>query len=155
MKKKLMIIISTLIVVIFGIVIFINYNEQKSEQKITKIQPNEYRINLQDTKKINIDQLGNAVNGKMDGNYYIFIGRPTCPYCRKFSPIIRQLSQKETVYYFNTDEYKTNKKLKNIVKKTLKIKTVPYITYVHEGKLENGISDSSSSLQTVLNLKKN
>lgn len=154
-KKKILLIISVLLILIFGIKIFINYYEQKSEQKITNIQPNEYRINLRNANEININQLNSAIKSNFPGNYYIFIGRPTCPYCRKFSPVIKKLTKKNTVYYFNTDNHKTNKQLKNIVQNKLQIKTVPYITYVQNGKIKKGISNSSASFHEVLNLKKN
>ena len=52
-KKTLQIPINLLFILIFRIIIFINYNRQQAECKITTIQQNEYRINLMQTYHVN------------------------------------------------------------------------------------------------------
>lgn len=154
MKKKIMIIVSVCLLMIIGFVSWNKHSEYKAEQRITKLAPSNYRVNLKDTTEIDVDGLDKAVNGKLAGDYYIFIGRPTCPYCRKFSPVVNKLSKNNKIYYFNTDANQTTEKLKKIVKQQLKIQTVPYITYVHDGKVAKGISDSSASIERVESLAK-
>lgn len=152
MKKKIMIFVSVILLVIIGAISWNRYSEKRAEEAITRLQPSDYRVNLKNVKKIDVNGLDKAINGQLSGDYYILIGRPTCPYCRKFSPVVKTLAETHKVYYFDIDANKITPKLRNIVKKQLNIKAVPYITYVYNGKRTSGISDSSASLQRVLKL---
>lgn len=75
---------------------------------------------------------------------YVYFGRPTCPSCRLFQPLLSDVAreQKVQVYYFNTDYFRENSilsedELQTIFKK-YKIESVPILI-----KLVNGSLDSS------------
>ena len=67
-KKTLQIPINLLFILIFSIIIFINYNRQQAECKITTIQQNEYRINLMQTYHVNYTQLKTVLKGQVELN---------------------------------------------------------------------------------------
>lgn len=130
-KKTLQIPINLLFILIFSIIIFINYNRQQAECKITTIQQNEYRINLMQTYHVNYTQLKTVLKGQVSHDYYIFIGCSTNPYCRKLSPVVKRLSLQQTVYYFNTDKYSLNSELKRISRDKNQSKKDCYLIKIH------------------------
>lgn len=134
MKNKLLIPINFIFILVFGIIIFINYCKQQAEYKITTIQPNEYRINLQQTYPINNVQLKTLMKRQFSQAYYIFIGCPTNPYSRKLSPVIKQLSRQQTVYYFNTAKYSFNPELQKLICDKNHSKKGTYLIQIHHDK---------------------
>lgn len=72
---------------------------------------------------------------------YIYFGRPSCPSCQIFYPILQLASQRENkqIWYFNTDYFRTKKKLPEYeilpVCNKYKISRVPVLIYVENGKI--------------------
>lgn len=54
---------------------------------------------------INYNDLFNVVNSNDYHNSFLFFGRPTCPHCRVFIPMLYKIArnQKLKIYYFDTD----------------------------------------------------
>ncbi|KXG77106.1 hypothetical protein AN619_06360 [Thermotalea metallivorans] len=83
---------------------------------------------------------------------YVYFGRPTCPSCELFKPLLTEVANKEKVqvYYFNTDYFRDNsllteEELREIFEK-YKIEQVPILI-----KLVNGSLDSSFGANFVEN----
>ncbi|AEG61416.1 thioredoxin family protein [Desulforamulus ruminis] len=75
---------------------------------------------------------------------FVYFGRPTCPSCELFKPLLTEVAKEENiqVYYFNTDYFRNNSllteaELKEIFEK-YQIQQVPILI-----KLVNGSLDSS------------
>ena len=134
MKNKILILINLIFILVFGIIISINYCRQQAEYKITTIQPNEYHINLQQTYPINNVQLKALMKGQFSQAYYIFIGCPTNLYSRKLSPVIKQLSRQQTVYYFNTDRYSLDSDLQRFICDTNHFEKNTCLIQIHHDK---------------------
>ena len=134
MKNKILILINLIFILVFGIIISINYCRQQAEYKITTIQPNEYHINLQQTYPINNVQLKALMKGQFSQAYYIFIGCPTNPYSRKLSPVVKQLSRRQTVYYFNTNRYPLHSELQKLICDKNHSKKDTYLIQIHHDK---------------------
>lgn len=72
---------------------------------------------------------------------YIYFGRPSCPSCQIFYPILQLASLRENkqIWYFNTDYFRTKKKLPEYeilqVCNKYKISRVPMLIYVENGKI--------------------
>lgn len=130
-KETFKIPLNFLFMLIFSIIIFINYNRQQAKCKITTIRQNEYRINLMQTYHVNYTQLKTVLKGQVSHDYYIFIGCSTNPYCRKLSPVVKSLSLQQTVYYFNTDKYSLNSDLKKISRDKNQSKKDCYLIKIH------------------------
>lgn len=75
----------------------------------------------------------------MPGVFYIYFGRPTCPECVEFGPILEKELQKNnwTVYYFDTTYWKEDAQYERILDK-YKVTSVPSLV-----RAVNGDYDSS------------
>ncbi|MDO4604543.1 MAG: thioredoxin family protein [Helcococcus sp.] len=72
---------------------------------------------------------------------YIYFGRPTCPSCRLFEPIIKLISKERhiDINYFNSDYFRKEKKasdedLMKVFEK-YEVTRIPLLAYVRDGKL--------------------
>lgn len=67
----------------------------------------------------------------------VYIGRPTCTYCQKFSPILEGVSTEYSIdyYYINTDEINSNELSAILYKLGIKSSTfgTPYLAVVQNG----------------------
>lgn len=94
-----------------------------------------YEKNIQALKKISYKEFYDMyASGKA---FRIYIGRPTCPYCRQFSPTLKKANQlmDNQLYYYEvgSTDYDENSQL--FIKQTLKIKTVPSVLYIKNAQL--------------------
>lgn len=105
-----------------------------NEEQSIKITTQEYETNIAAATKINSEDFQNKVKDKED--FVVYFGRPTCPYCREFSPILNKAIQKtgKEVFYIQTRTDKKDKTL-NKVRDTYKIESVPNVLRFKAGKL--------------------
>ena len=132
-RKMNMLLLFSSIVLLVGIL----YNTVLQSPQITEV---EYQNNIAKTEKVKTDNIDEIIKGIPNKSYYLYIGRSTCPYCRKFSPVIKELSSKHKVFYLDAENFNFD------------IETVPYITYYNNGKLTKSINDSSATIEDVLSL---
>lgn len=70
------------------------------------------------------------LNKKLNNNeaFYLYVGRATCPWCRKIAPILSQVAESNhlNIYYLDSEGTNNNPELKKFRKK-YNIKTVPAI----------------------------
>lgn len=72
---------------------------------------------------------------------YIYFGRPTCPSCKLFEPILRLISRERhiDIKYFNSDYFRKEKKVtdEELMKvfEKYEVARIPLLAYVKEGKL--------------------
>lgn len=77
--------------------------------------------------------------------FYLYIGRPTCSYCRNFEPKLQE-AMKETqvpVFYLNTDA--EDEVEVTIFVDTQGIETIPHLTYYREGQKGDSLTKGSES----------
>lgn len=71
-------------------------------------------------------------------NVWVYIGRPTCDDCDRFSPVLKEVIKENNkkVYYYNTDEARkeNEEKLINHLNK-LGVKSVPTLIYFKKGEV--------------------
>lgn len=107
-----------------------------------------------------IQELSNIVQNT--NSAYIYFGRPTCPDCSDFIPILEKELQlaKTNVYYFNTDMFKKEPEYENVIK-TFHIIWIPALYETKNGnilktfdlKFERN-SDEESKIECESYLKK-
>jgi predicted bacteriocin transport accessory protein len=72
-----------------------------------------------------------------NNDFFIYIGRPSCPDCRNFEPILfnilRDINVK--IKYFNTEAPASQKQAIRDFLKTLGISSIPYILHIKESKV--------------------
>lgn len=61
----------------------------------------------------------------------VYFGRPTCPSCEVFDPILKEelIKGNKKIYYFNTDEWRENKEFESTLKK-YDVNSIPYLVYI-------------------------
>ena len=98
-------------------------NNKIEEKEVTE---DEYLQNVDRFNKLNMKEIYSKFENKE--TFVLYLGKKTCPHCRKFSPILRE---------FNVESADLDKDAKVFLSK-LKIPGVPAVLYVKEGKVVNG-----------------
>lgn len=67
---------------------------------------------------------------------YIYFGRPTCPDCNDFFPILEQVitEKRQKIFYFNTDTFQNSEGYSEIID-IFKVKWIPTIYKVENNKI--------------------
>lgn len=109
-------------------------NNKIEEKEVTE---DEYIQNVDRFNKLNMKEIYSKFENKE--TFVLYLGRKTCPHCRKFSPILRKFN---TLYgnklnYYDIESPDLDKDAKVFLSK-LKIPGVPAVLYVKEGKVVNG-----------------
>lgn len=85
-------------------------NEQDDSSDDTEVEENDitvdqYNDNVKDLKQVNMDQVKKLLAEKDNQDRVMYIGRPTCYYCRQFSPELKDFNKliDGNLLYFNID----------------------------------------------------
>ncbi|WP_260424780.1 thioredoxin family protein [Streptococcus minor] len=94
-------------------------------------------------KAIRLEEVVEKIQNKE--NFYLYVGRPTCHYCAKFSPILEEAitHTQVTVYYLNTDNEVLTEAQNFVVKE--EIQTVPYLAYYRDGQRQSYLEKGSQA----------
>lgn len=94
-------------------------------------------------KAIRLEEVVEKIQNKE--NFYLYVGRPTCHYCAKFSPILEEAitHTQVTVYYLNTDN-EVLAEAQNFVAKE-EIQTVPHLAYYRNGQRQSYLEKGSQA----------
>lgn len=119
---------------------------------VDNIQPftqDEFEEEIKDFQEIT----ANVAQGFLeeDEAKLVFIGRPTCPFCRKYLPkLIQALGEDvSNTYYLNSEETATDDALSDF-RFEVGAKTVPSLVYVGgDSKFKNLNADSSNSVAEI------
>lgn len=67
-----------------------------------------------------------------DKDFFLYVGRPTCPYCEIFLPKLEEAIQEtgSVVYYLNTDLESDTSAINSFLVNR-QIQTVPHLAYYH------------------------
>lgn len=95
------------------------------------------------TQSISLEEVEEKIGKQED--FYLYVGRPTCPYCQKFFPNLEKAIQdtQVSVYYLNTDE-ESSELVKNFVS-SQNIETVPHLTFYHDGAKQGYLEKGSQT----------
>ncbi len=77
-------------------------DEEADEDDVTV---EEYENNVKDFKRVDMAQVKDLLAEKNNQEHLMYIGRPTCYYCRQFSPDLKDFNEivKGKLLYFNID----------------------------------------------------
>lgn len=94
-------------------------------------------------KAIRLEEVVEKIQNKE--NFYLYVGRPTCHYCAKFSPIVEEAitHTQMTVYYLNTDN-EVLAEAQNFAAKE-EIQTVPHLAYYRDGQRQSYLEKGSQA----------
>lgn len=105
-------------------------------QEAKDITPEEYLANVANFKKIGIQNVRQAFT-EDNQEHIIYFGRPTCYYCRQFSPSLKDFNQliNGKLEYYNTAGEDFDDSAKEFIYQTVGIPGVPTILRVNNGKI--------------------
>ncbi|MBM7643607.1 thioredoxin [Streptococcus loxodontisalivarius] len=110
-------------------------------------------VKTEELISINAQQLQSLIDDKED--FILYMGRPTCPYCRAFLPnLIRALKESKTkIYYIDSEKY-AGASLQAFRDK-YQLSTVPNLTVYHnQEQIARLTNASQSSVSTIKNFLK-
>ena len=109
-------------------------NNKVEEKKVTE---DEYLQNVNRFNKLNMKEIYSKFENKE--TFVLYLGRKTCPHCRKFSPILKEFNilYGNKLNYYDIQSPDLDKDAKVFLSK-LHIPGVPAVLYVKEGKVVNG-----------------
>ena len=109
-------------------------NNKIEEKEVTE---NEYLQNIDRFNKLNMKGVYSKFENK--DTFVLYIGRKTCPHCRKFSSVLREFNTlyRNKLNYYDIGSPDLDKDGKVFLSK-LQIPGVPAVLYVKEGKIVNG-----------------
>lgn len=88
---------------------------------------------------------------------FVYVGRPTCPQCKEFEPILRKVlnNQHQSMGYYNTDNArKENEDKLEIMADSLGINSIPAIIKIVDGKVIDriiGLKNEKAIEEFILN----
>ena len=116
--------------------------EQSSENQNTaaeSISTEEYEANVSHFKAVSMADVYHMFDDT-ENSYTLYIGRPTCHYCRDFSPILKEFNglTGSQLYYYNTDRDDFTIVAKEFLKNKVGIFATPMTLFIDKGQLVSG-----------------
>lgn len=122
---------------------------QTQKQNITI---SEYLNNTSSFKKVTSDEVDAFFDKKDNADRYVYVGRPTCYYCRQYSLVLKEFNNLVggNLYYLNIDESKDNEAY---AFENLQIPGTPTVMRIKNGEIANawvGGGKNANELYTFL-----
>ncbi|NQX48478.1 thiol reductase thioredoxin [Paenibacillus tritici] len=94
----------------------------------------EYENNVKALPVLNASQTMDKFNS--GEGFYFYIGRPTCYYCREFSPVLKEFSRQisQPIYYYNVDGGDWGREIGQFLVDRIEFQGTPTLAYVRDGK---------------------
>lgn len=134
-------------------------NYAAEHKNITTIEQNknnptveEYENNVKDLPRLNADETIDKFNS--GEGFYFYIGRPSCSYCREFSPILKEFSLQisQPIYYYNMDGEDWGPVIWQFLRDHIDFQGTPTLAYIKDGKVvaqQLGIGPTADELLTI------
>ena len=118
-----------------------NNTEINNKIKEREITEDEYLQNVNRFNKLTMKEIYSKFENK--DTFVLYLGRKTCPHCRKFSLVLREFNvlYGNKLNYYDIESPDLDKDAKIFLSK-LQIPGVPAVLYVKEGKVVNGWAGS-------------
>ncbi|EMB70496.1 hypothetical protein SMU40_09776 [Streptococcus mutans 15VF2] len=99
----------------------------------------EYEANVANFKAVSMADVYHMFDDT-ENSYTLYIGRPTCHYCRDFSPILKEFNglTGSQLYYYNTDRDDFTIAAKEFLKNKVGIFATPMTLFIDKGQLVSG-----------------
>lgn len=112
----------------------------------------EYEANVANFKAVSMADVYHMFDDS-ENDYILYIGRPTCHYCRDFSPILKEFNglTGSQLYYYNTDRDDFTIAAKEFLKNKVGIFATPMTLFIDKGQLVSGWVGSGITAQNLYN----
>lgn len=112
----------------------------------------EYEANVANFKAVSMADVYHMFDDS-ENDYILYIGRPTCHYCRDFSPVLKEFNglTGSQLYYYNTDRDDFTVAAKEFLTKKVGMFATPTTLYIDKGQLISGWVGSGITAQNLYN----
>lgn len=108
--------------------------EAETAPEVTQEQ---YQENVENLTKVSINDVYQMFTPD-ENKHLLYVGRPTCYYCRQFSPELKKLNQLTPVEYYNTDGEDFDKNASDFLFGTVGIPGTPTLIRLENGQAISG-----------------
>ena len=122
------------------------------EEKVSseEISVETYEKNLENVTQISYSDVTNMLT-KDGGDHILYIGRPSCYYCRQNSPVLKDFNTliNGQLLYYNTDSDYLDRDSRKVLFDKLGIPGTPSVIHLKNGQLVSGYLGSAPDAQAI------
>ena len=109
-----------------------------------------YEKNLENLKPVSYSDVTNMLT-EDGGDHILYVGRPTCYYCRQNSPVLKDFNTliDGKLLYYNTDSDQLDRESRKILFDKLGIPGTPSVIRLKNGQLVSGYLGSAPDAQAI------
>ena len=122
----------------------------ETEVRSEEVSVETYEKNLENLKKVSYSDVTNMLT-EDGGDYILYVGRPTCYYCRQNSPVLKDFNTliDGQLLYYNTDSDQLDRESRKILFDKLGIPGTPSVIRLKNGQLISGYLGSAPDAQSI------
>ena len=122
----------------------------ETEVRSEEISVETYEKNLENLKQVSYSDVTNMLT-EDGGDHILYVGRPTCYYCRQNSPVLKDFNTliDGQLLYYNTDSDQLDRESRKILFDKLGIPGTPSVIRLKNGQLISGYLGSAPDDQAI------
>ena len=122
----------------------------ETEVRSEEVSVETYEKNLENLKPVSYSDVTNMLT-EDGGDHILYVGRPTCYYCRQNSPVLKDFNTliDGQLLYYNTDSDQLDRESRKILFDKLGIPGTPSVSRLKNGQLVSGYLGSAPDAQAI------
>ena len=122
----------------------------ETEVRSEEVSVETYEKNLENLKPVSYSDVTNMLT-EDGGDHILYVGRPTCYYCRQNSPVLKDFNTliDGQLLYYNTDSDQLDRESRKILFDKLGIPGTPSVIRLKNGQLVSGYLGSTPDAQAI------
>ena len=122
----------------------------ETEVRSEEVSVDIYEKNLENLKQVSYSDVTNMLT-EDGGDHILYVGRPTCYYCRQNSPVLKDFNTliDGQLLYYNTDSDQLDRESRKILFDKLGIPGTPSVIRLKNGQLISGYLGSAPDAQAI------
>lgn len=122
----------------------------ETEVRSEEVSVETYEKNLENLKPVSYSDVTNMLT-EDGGDHILYVGRPTCYYCRQNSPVLKDFNTliDGQLLYYNTDSDQLDRESRKILFDKLGIPGTPSVIRLKNGQLVTGYLGSAPDAQAI------
>ena len=122
----------------------------ETEVRSEEVSVETYEKNLENLKQVSYSDVTNMLT-EDGGDHILYVGRPTCYYCRQNSPVLKDFNTliDGQLLYYNTDSDQLDRESRKILFDKLGIPGTPSVIRLNNGQLVSGYLGSAPDARAI------
>ena len=122
----------------------------ETEVRSEEVSVETYEKNLENLKPVSYSDVTNMLT-EDGGDHILYVGRPTCYYCRQNSPVLKDFNTliDGQLLYYNTDSDQLDRESRKILFDKLGIPGTPSVIRLKNGQLVSGYLGSAPDARAI------